>query len=220
MTTGFDILKEVQYLTDDPSYSRYVEINRAYRTILKTTAFNWLRKTSTDLISFEQDVSTYTLDTANIRRIQSIWVKGGTNQNWTKIEEVPPQLFEEKVADSITQEGDVNTNRPIYFKLEEGPNPVVTISPTPDTSYTCRVDYIENAKEINRSSLVNIPTDYFDIISHMAAGFILERLSDPERKQLGQTYISRSVRDIDNMIKDTHPNRIKSITTKPAKWYR
>ena len=220
MVKGSKILEEVQYLLDDPGYRRYVEINRAYRTLAKNTAWNWLRESSESLLEFASTVSSYTLDTSNVRRITNIWVKGGSDQRYRLIEEVPLELFEEKVLESIDENGTSSNARPMYYKLEGGSQPKITLTPIPDQAYTVRVDYIASVTEIKADTDVNLPHDYFDLVAMLATGYILERLSDPERKQLGMTYIIRATEDVDNMVRDAHANRTVNVTTQPQKWLR
>lgn len=220
MVKGGKILTEVQYLLDDPSYKRYVEINRAYRDVAKNTAWNWLRGSSETLLKFESTVSSYFIDSSNIRRITGIWVKGGDDQRYRLLEEVPLELFETKVVESIDQNGTSSNARPMFYKLEGGPQPKVTLTPIPDQAYTVRVDYIESVEEISQDTDVNLPHDYFDLVAMLAAGYILERVADPERKQLGDRYMMRATQGLSDMVKDSHANRTGGITTIARKWLR
>ena len=217
---GQEILNEVRLFLDDPSYTRYVEINRAYRTICKLTDFNWLRKADEGIVSFNADVSTYNINMSQIRVLTGIYVKGGNDARWKYLEEVPLKLFQTKVRQTQDLNATDNTSKPEYYSLSDGPNYTLSISPTPDQSYSVRLEYIQSTPIIDHSSTVNLPEDYIDTVAMLAAGYILERNTDEQRRMYGFTLMNRATSEFSNLANDSHRNRTDNIDRTPIKWIK
>lgn len=221
MIKGQDILKEVRVRIDDVGYSRYYEINQAYRKICKLTKFSWLRDFSETILSFEASTTEYILDMSNMRVMTGLYVKGGNDARYKMMEEVNPALFEIKVRENQDVNGTDTTSKPAFYKIDGGgPEARIFITPTPDQAYTVRVNWIRSTQTIAHDVSVNIPTDYFDTVAMLAAGYILERLPDPERKQYGATLIARATDEFEDLVRDSHPNRLLDIDRKPQAWLK
>ena len=218
MVKGKQLLDEVQLYIDDPSYSRFVEINRAYRKLCMLVDYNWLRKEGENLLEFEADTSTYTIPMSGIRVIEGIYVKGGSDARWKLLEETPPLLFETVVRENQDLNAADNTSKPVAYKLEGGPNYTMSITPVPDQAYDVRINYIESTEEIKIDSQVNLPSDYSDTVSQLAAGYILERNKDELRQRYGLTLIARATGEFENVVRDSHKNRISHIDRTPQTW--
>jgi len=217
---GEALLELVKRYLDDPGYSQYDEINTAYRKCCKLTKFFWLRKNSESLLSFQSGMDNYQLDFSTIRVLTALYVQGGTDLRWTMMEECDPALFESKVRDWQDRNANDTTSRPLIYKLEGGPMATVTINPVPDQAYSVRVDYIEHTPTISKETVVNLPADHRDSVAALAASYVLERLSDPERKQYGQVLQQRALGEFGELVRDSTPNRIGSIDRKPMRWIR
>lgn len=210
---GKDVLTEVRYLIDDPTYSRFIEINQAYRKITKITQFNWLRVSDENMLSFVASTSSYTLDMTKMRVLQRIMVKGGTDSRWRILEEAPPLLFEQKVRESTDSTGAQRESKPKFFKIEgAGRSTKIEVTPTPDLAYEARVDYIKKTDDITLDSDIAMPEDYKDTLAKLASGYILRRdLTKPERAQLGVLYIQEATQEFEDLVRDSHPNRTFDI---------
>lgn len=215
---GQKILSEVKYLLDDPTYSRYVEINQAYRKVCKLTKFNWLRETSETLLSFMASTSTYSLDMNRMRVLSGLYVKGGNDSRWKLLEEATPLLFEYKVREYQDRNGTDSTSKPLYYMMQGGQTTKISVTPTPDQAYSVRVNYIISTPEIEADTIVNLPENYFDTVATLAAGYILERNSNPERKQYGMTLIGRAMSEFEDLVRDSHPNHTLNIDRKEQEW--
>ena len=217
---GKRILDEVRFLIHDPSYTRFHEINRAYRKICKLTDFNWLRKEDETAVAFSADTSTYTIPMSNIRVLQDVYVKGGNDARWKQLEETTPRLFEIKVRESQDLNASDNTSKPVYYKLEGGPDYILSISPTPDQAYSVRLNYIQTTPEIVIDSEVNIPGNYFDTVSMLASGYILQHSSDERLRGEGSQFVSEAFSEFDNLVRDSHHNRTRDIDRTPRAWMK
>ena len=102
---GSEILNEVRFLINDMGYTRYSEINRAYREMGRITRHNWLRGQSEEMVEFADGVTSYWLDLAGIRVLKALWVKGNDSgaKYWHLMEEVSNQLFEDKRVVELLQ---------------------------------------------------------------------------------------------------------------------
>jgi len=219
--TGQEILEEVRQIINDPAYTRFNEINRAYRRICQITKFNWLRERSETLLSIKSGVTEYYVSMPKVRVLQRIWVKEPSDyQRWKLMEEVPPQLFEEKVADNRNNDATDDTKRPEFYKLEGGPTRIITVTPTPDQDYTARVDYIKHYQQIGREDMPVIPEAYHDTIVQMAAGYILETSPDPIKQQYASRLLDRTANESADLVRDTHANRTENIDRVPTTWLR
>jgi len=217
--TGQEILDEVRFLINDSQYTRYTEINRAYRKILRITNFNFLRVTSESLITVVAGQAEYTLDLTGIRRIERIWVYGtqSSEQHWQLMEEAPPQLWEEKKM-SITQpDGTVRSDKPNWYKIE---GTTLSLTPTPDAVYSVRVDYIQDIPTLARESEPLIPRAYHDLLADLAASDILSRSKDPIDVARSQQLKAEAMSEFDDLVGDVHPNRTYNIDRKPITWIK
>ena len=218
---GKDILTEVQALINDPAYSVFTEINRAYRSICRTTKYNWLRETNEDLLAFKAEESTYRVRMAFVRVLQGIWVREPSNERrWRMMEEVSPALYEERVADRRNNDGSDNTSRPEFYKLEGGPTTTITVTPTPDQSYTVRVNYIKHIQSIGLDDTPALPEAHLDTVAQLAAGYILETSSDPVKQAHSQKLIGRATENAGDIVRDTHANRTRNIDRVQQAWLR
>ena len=220
--TGQEILKEVRHLLNDPRYSRYTEINRAYRRICRETSFNWLRVTSEDALKIKANITTYRINMSGMRVLQRIWVKEPSNeQRWVLLEEAPPQFFEEKVSSNRNADATDNTKRPDFYKLEGGQNATITFTPTPDQAYTTRVDFIRHFETIGREESPAIPNAYHDTVAMLAAGMILQTRGNPQEDfAVGGQYIADAMGQVANLVRDSHPNRTIDFDRTQQDWLR
>jgi len=218
---GKDILEEVRHLTNDPAYSRFTEINRAYRRICRITKYNWLRETNEDILSFALNKTTYRVRMPYVRVLQRIWVKEPSDeQRWKLMEEVPPALYEEKVAENRNRDATDDTARPEFYKLEGGPTTTITVTPTPDQAYTARVDYIRHIQAIGLNDTPALPEAHLDTVAQLAAGFILETSADEGKRLYAQNLIGRATADSDDLVRDSHANRTTNIDRVAGVWLR
>ena len=218
---GKDILQEVQHLINDPAYTRFTEINRAYRSICRTTKYNWLRETNEDLLAFKAEEPMYRVRMPFVRVLQGIWVREpSSEQRWRMMEEVSPALYEQKVADRRNNDGSDNTARPEFYKLEGGPTTTITVTPTPDQSYTVRLNYIKHIQSIGLDDTPAMPEAHLDTVAQMAAGFILEDNSDEAKRLRGEKLIGRATVDSEDIVRDTHANRTRNIDRVQQEWLR
>jgi len=216
--TGLEILREVRLFTDNPGYSRYVEINRAYRKIAKMVDFNFLRKSDESIISFIADQSTYTINMKEVRAITGIYVKGGNDARWKYLEEVEPKLFQIKTRENQDLNASDNTTKPEFYSLSDGPNHTLSIVPTPDQAYSVRLEFIQSTQEVTQHSNVNLPEDYLDTVAMLAAGYILERDSDDDRRRYGIVLINRATGEFSQLVRDSHHNRTNDVDRTPIAW--
>lgn len=214
---GEDILNEVRFLIDDMGYSRYNEINRAYREIGRVTHHNWLRNESETLITFVDGTAEYTIDLDGVRVFKELWVKGNDSgaKYWHLMEEVSSQLFEDRRVDYLEPDGTDREDRPAYYKILSSTSQVISVqvTPVPDDSYDGRVNYIKDLETISRTTTPTMPASYHDLIANMAAGMILSRDKDPKERARGQGLKNDALRNaVNGLVKDAHTNRTKNIT--------
>jgi len=217
---GKRILDQVKYFLNDPSYSRFHEVNRAYRKVCILTDHNWLRREDETALAFETDTSTYTIRMDNIRVLQDVSVKGGNDARWKQLTEVDPRLFEIKVREAQDLNAEDNTTKPVYYKLEGGPNYKLSISPTPDQAYSVKLSVIDSTPEIKIDSDVNIPSDYIDTVAMLAASYIMGRSSSEQTQREGIQLQAEAFSEFDNLVTDAHHNRTKDIDRTPIAWMK
>lgn len=220
MVTGKRILDELVLLLDDPSYTRFNEINQAYRKLCKLTKFTWLRVSDESMLSFQTSTTSYSIDMSKMRVLTGIFVKGGNDARWRLLEETPPELFETEVRRNQDRNGTDSTSKPMFYKIMGGQRPTIEITPTPDQVYSVRVDYIRTTEEIKTDSKVNIPENYFDSLAKYAASMVLRRVVDPERKNLGMIYEAEATEEFNQMARDVFNNRTFDLGVKPRSWIR
>lgn len=221
MTRMERIRDRVRDLTGKSDWSRMVEVSRAYRKICLVTKFNWLQAASQDLLSFTTGRSVYPLDMTRMRRLERIWVLNTEDeQNWQLLEEVPPQLFEQKVTENRDLNGDDETDTPLCYKITGGPVATVTVTPTPDMAYTVRVDYLEHQRDMTWEDDPKLPEVYDDTIAELAAGYVLEFSKDEHERALGAKYEARAMSEFEDIVKDSHPNRTIDIDRHEQAWLK
>ena len=219
MIQGKDILEELKHLVDDPAYSRFFEINRAYRYICRLTAWNWLRRQSDTLIVFSASTSDYSLNMASMRSLVSIHTKGGTDDRWRLLEETPVSLFEVRKREHQDANGTDRTAKPLYYKLMGfGASATISVLPKPDQTYSVRVTYILRTPEIEAEKEVLLPPEYASTIALLAASYLLERHADPLKQQIAARYKEDALEELQSMLKNTHPNRTVDLDRKPVNW--
>lgn len=215
--TGEEILNEVRFLIGDASYPRYNEINDAFDEICRITNFKWLKRSDVGRIQFKPNQNEYVLNMRDMRRLERIWIYGvdSSKQYWHEMEETLPKLFESKVRDNKDNNGNDETDRPAYYKLE---GDLLTVSPTPDQAYEGRVDYILFVPEIERDTEPIIPVAYHRVLAKLAAGYILEMSEDQLKVARGAAYVQRAREAFESLVKDTAPNRMINPEKPPQTW--
>lgn len=216
------ILETVQELTDDPTFSNYGLVNRAYREIGRLTHWNFLRQSSEDLLSFQASTASYALDMSAMRRLTAIRFKKVTDQQeWKLLEEVTRHLYELKVRDNRRSDGTDDEKAPEVYYIEGGPHATILIAPTPDQAYTARVEWIANMAVLDDDTEPQSPGDYDDIIAYLSAANALQKPgTDEVRMVLGDRYRAMATGAFDRLVADVHPNRTANIDRTPMTWLR
>ena len=113
---GEEILTEVRFLTNDLTYARYNEINRAYQHLCRKTSFNFLRAESESLVAFKESQSTYQINMEGVRRLKAVYFFGQQSGDmyWNLMEEVPEQLYEQRKQESINLDGESRDGTPRF----------------------------------------------------------------------------------------------------------
>jgi len=217
---GQEILNEVRILIGDMGYTRYNEINRAYREIGRLCHHNWLRGESQNMLTFLDGVSDYWIDLSGIRVLKRIWVKGNDSGKifWHEMEESPPQTFESHTLSNIQPDGTDREDRPWWYKIVESLNQSIKIqvTPVPDATYNTKIEFINELETISRSTIPSMPESYHDLVADMAGGLILQRPGKSSADaQRGQILIAKARNDaVNGLVRDSHTNRIHSISPK------
>lgn len=217
---GSEILNEVRILVGDMGYTRYNEINRAYREIGRLCHHNWLRGESQEMLTFLDGVSGYWLDLSSIRVLKRIWVKGNDTGKiyWHEMEEAPPQTFESHAIQNVESDGTDREDRPRWYKIVESSNQSIKIqvTPVPDETYSTKIEFINELETISRSTVPSMPESYHDVIADMGAAFILMGVGrSAADAQRGQLLMSKARNDaVMGLVKDAHNNRTRSISPK------
>jgi len=157
---------------------------------------------------------------SDMRRLERVWVRrtDGTQEH-ILMEEVPPQLFEDKVGSARNNDGSNDTARPEFYKLEAGG--LLTVSPTPDQDYTARVDYIQHIQQIKLDAPVDILPGYEDAVVMLAASYVLARPgSTQEQQALASTFAGQAREDVEALVASSAPNRTIDIDRTPVVWLR
>lgn len=214
---GRQLLTEVQDLLNDRSYSRYEEINRAYRKICRLTTWSWLLVTSLDILKFQGNVDVYPLDLSRVRVLKRIWVKRTDDQQqYELVQEAQPSLFEEKILESRQSDGTNDPDRPRWFKLESG---ILTVTPVPDQAYEVRVDFIENPPPIGPETNIRLPNGYEDTLARLAAGMIMDKPGvAADRQNKAKEYIADAMSEFEDMVKGVYPNRTQNFDIPERTW--
>jgi hypothetical protein len=126
---GNQILEEVRILIDDSAFSRFQDINRAYRQICAKANWRWLRKSSTGLTFFNTTTNTYTLRTTDIQQILGVFIRG-TSSSGTWIAPVEDRL------DFTSAEPSAPATNARYINTNTGTSNVTTTAVTADYIYT------------------------------------------------------------------------------------
>jgi hypothetical protein len=210
---GSEILNEVRFIIDDLGYTRYTEINRAYRELARATKHNWLRGESEEKITFVDGESDYWIDLTGIRVFKTLRVEGNDTGRvfWHQMEEVSASLFEERRTRNLNPDGTNREARPRWYKIVESDNQrlKIQVTPVPDETYSARVEYIKDIETIDARTVPCMPDSYHDLIADMAAGIILMRTN----AKRGQVMMSKATRDaVNGLVKDAHTNRTENIT--------
>ena len=216
---GNQILTEVRFIIDDMGYSRYNEINRAYRRIGRVAKHNWLRGESEELLDFVDGESKYWIDLGDKRVFKALFVKGNDSgkKYWELMEEVSSKLFEDKRTEVLQPDGTNREDKPLWYKIVESETQRIKIevTPVPDETYSTRVEWIKDLETIEANTEPTSPHSYHDIIANMAGGLILERNQDPKERARGSALVAQAENDaVMGMTKDSHANRTKDITRK------
>lgn len=219
MPTRMERIRDrVRELTGKNDFSRYSEINRAYRKICLITKFNWLEENSQTLLKFTQGRTDYYLDMTRMRRMLRIFVLNTENEEeWQLMEEVPPLLFEQKVRENRDLDGNDEQDTPYCYRFR---GTIISIVPTPDRSYAVRVDYIRHEYDLGEGDEPKSPEVYDDTIAELAAGYVLEISKDAAEMALADRYIARALSEFEDVVKDSHPNRTFDIDRRETRWMR
>ena len=214
---GNQILTEVRFIVNDMGYSRYNEINRAYREIGRIARHNWLRGESEDMLEFLDGESSYWIDLGNIRVFKALHVKGNDSgeKYWHLMEEVSPELFEDKRVEYFQPDGVDREDRPEFYQIVEsvGQRIKIQVTPVPDETYSTKIQFIKDLEKIGPETIPTMSDSYHDLIANMAAGMVLERDADPQERVRGADLKNQAMKDaVLGMTKDAHVNRTKSIT--------
>lgn len=215
-----EILDAVRQRTGKTDLARYDEIDRAYRKICLITKFNWLQQRSESMLRFTQGRTDYPLDMTRMRRLERIWVLDTENEEgWCQLEEVKDPLFETRRVEFRDGNGDDEQDKPLYFKIIGGSVATVTITPTPDQTYSTRVDYLDFHK-LSEEEEPRLSPVYDDTIAELASAYVLEMSKDASELQLGQKYEARAMEEFGDIVKDHAPNRTLNIDKVPQRWIK
>lgn len=206
---GTELIENLRLLTNDLSYDSYLELQRAYEEICEVSNPYWLRKTEEGLLTFTANTNVYYADISDFRSLLNIWVYGQIDgkTRWRLLTESTELTFEGKRASASTATGSDQTDMPMYYKLEDAPVTKITITPTPDSTYTTRIEYMCYPPEIRPDTEPVIPRSYHRKIAELAAGFVLIKSGDPLKINLGNTYIQEARRAYRRLFRDSSPNR-------------
>lgn len=207
--TGSELIQKVREETGDLSYDTYEDINRAYEEICEICNPYWLSETKEGLLNFETNVSEYYVDFSDMRSLQNIYIYGEYNgeTRWRLLKETDEVTFLKHQQKSSEYNGDDITSIPMYYKLEGSPLTKISVTPTPDNTYTTRFHYTVFPKEIGPNDEPKIPPAYHRKISLLASGYILRRSDNPARVQEGLRLIRDVTMSFKNLFRDTKPNR-------------
>lgn len=171
------------------------------------------------------------------------WTSGGSaavwdidDGAWHLMTESPSNLFEEMVKantvyyDSITTgtvavtTTELTTNRTSSnwtYTLRAGdsaPFMKMAVSPTPNTTYKIKINYIKNPEDISEDTIPDLPPAYNDLLVNYAAGLILEMKDDENEVIKGRRYMARAERQMWQLTRDAHRNRSNRIDKPAAFW--
>lgn len=225
---GKQILDKVRTKIGDASYGSYDEINDAHHWIAAQTDFTWLRKQSTTAVGLVADTNEYTINLGNVRSVTDFWIKGTSSDYYTLMEELPARMFEEEVAqNSLSSRSITNQDNRWYYHLLAGGVSSgggafgkIRVTPTPDTTFTIRVDYIKNLTEIGPDTIPDMPVGYIPTLVLYAAGLILENHEDQIKARQGMRYIQRAESYFIKLAHDSQRNRTVDIDRKPQPWLK
>ena len=226
---GKQILDKIRAKTSDVSYGSYDEINEALDWIAKQTHYTWLRKQSTSAVGLTSGTNEYTINLVNVRVLTDVWIKGTSSDYYKLMEELPARLFEEKVAHASLNEDNTNTSDDDrwYYNLLAGSVTSgggafgrIKVTPTPDTTYTIRVDYIKNVEEVGPETIPDLPNGYVHTLINLASGYILERNEDQIKARRGAQLVRRAEDSLVKLTWDSQNNRTIDIDKKPQPWLK
>ena len=226
---GKQILDKIRTKTGDAGYASYDEINEALDWIAKQTHYTWLRKQSTSAVGLTADTNEYTINLVNVRVLTDVWIKGTSDDYYKLMEELPSRLFEEQVAQASLIEDYTSTSsddRWCYNLLAGsvssggGAFGRIRVTPTPDTTYTIRVDYIKNVTEVGPDTIPDLPIGYVYTLINLASGYILEGSEDQIKARRGPKLIERAEGSFTKLTWDSQNNRTIDIDKKPQPWLK
>lgn len=229
-----EILELVRYYTGDHSISRFVEINEAYRDILKQTKWWFTRVEYEDLIALRAGVFRYSVDFSSFRggspsnvyissvtpRAAGVNVYGlfkygaklytkdtGEKGPWTLIEEVQQKKYA-TLRLGLTPETE---SQPTEYILSGDARYNFSVTPTPSIDMSIRFEGIKSIDDLARGSEPIIHKDYHTAIALLASGFVLQRSLDPITISKGVGLEQRARTDLKMLIEDAHPNRLPDL---------
>lgn len=227
--TGEQALNDVRHLTGDSKIGSYMELNRACRDYCQTTGFPWLREVHDGVIWFKANVVSYAIEDAGFRRVDRLWVKGADDLRWYPVDELTPVPFEDKVSEFRNEDGEDDTAKPEFFRIEGGSALTITVTPTPDQEYEGRIDGLAASPVISRRGELPGPPEYHDALVLFAAGYRLHNKSrallmqepvaevDLARAQQmraeGDRLVSEGRAKTDRSVRDANQNRMSRLET-------
>lgn len=169
---GEILLNRVRDLTGEHRFNRFDEINDAYKTLL-TRAGMWISRVLDETtLEFRASTPKYSLPMHKIRRFEGMAVRASTDQKeWTPLVELTDPDFDTLVFQNTGTDGTDSENIPRNFRLIGGGE--FEVNPVPSGTLECRLTYIGNPPDIDRSTEPILPEPYHIEIARMAAVALL-----------------------------------------------
>lgn len=168
------------------------------------------------------------------------WTSGGTVSSWDiddgvwdLMVETTPQMYNDAHKDNTQQTANVTTGTVVTVTTEVTTNRVTTnwkyylkggdsspfmkmiVTPTPQTTYKLKIDYLASPSEISENTIPDVPPHYYDMLTLLAAAKILIREPDENKVALGMKYEAQYRDKAFYLLLDLHRNRT-GTTGRPA----
>jgi hypothetical protein len=188
------------------------------------------------------DANNFTLNGTSSSNFTA-WTSGGDvavwdvdDGSWDLMTEVPALSFNTAVKNNTYQTANVTTGTVVVTTTEVQYNRVTTgwayylkggdsspfmkmvVTPTPQTTYKLKIDYLKVPSDITEEIVPDVPPFYDDMLTNLAASYILDGKDDQASQIKAAKYLKRYREMAMYLLNDLHRNRTGGVDRPAAPW--